>query len=337
MKLVQVKKLFPDANIPTRATDGSVGYDLYAYHLLARTREREHAAELPFEVPPQKAALFGVGIAMKLPFPWEGQVRPRSGLANLYDVELSNSPGTVDPDYRGEVSVLLRNRGEVAFAVDKGARIAQILFNEVKIPHLEIVEELPNTSRGVGGFGSTGLYDIALGDAGYQTQQARLDAYFMKIAVAASELSNCLRGCTRGDDGEYPRNAAGFYVGATRRFGCVIVKGTTIVGQGFNRRNMDCTEREGCIRERENISTGESNDRGCDHAEQVAFQHYMQEGGTALRDTTIYVNAEPCVMCAKWIAGSGATAVVVPEGVFPKNGLLYLRDAGIEIRRAKTN
>ena len=153
--LIKYVKLFPDARPPIRLSDGAVGYDVHAYHLLdAETKASK--GELPASIPPGGKLLVGTGIKFAVPQTYDCQVRPRSGLANKYDVELSNSPGTVDPDYRGEIGILLRNRGSKPFIVKRGDRVAQLIFTKVEMPVFREVEELPETTRGAGGFGSTG-------------------------------------------------------------------------------------------------------------------------------------------------------------------------------------
>ncbi len=101
-------------------------------------------------------ALVATGIVIALPRGFEGQVRPRSGLALKHGVTCLNSPGTIDADYRGEVKVLLINHGEVPFRVERGLRIAQLVVARVAHATLESVEVLDATDRGGGGFGSTG-------------------------------------------------------------------------------------------------------------------------------------------------------------------------------------
>jgi dUTP pyrophosphatase len=108
-------------------------------------------------IPPGKRAMVGTGIKMAIPSGYEGQVRPRSGLAAKHGVTLLNSPGTVDSDYRGEVRVIMINLGEEIFEVKRGDRIAQIVF--APCVRLETAEaaSLPETARDGGGFGSTGV------------------------------------------------------------------------------------------------------------------------------------------------------------------------------------
>ncbi len=139
---LKVKRL-KDIPLPSYATPGSSGLDLYA-------------AE-DVEIPPGEFRLIGTGIAVEIPPGFEGEVRPRSGLAAKYGVTLLNTPGTIDSDYRGEVKVVLINHGREIFHVRKGMRIAQLVIKKVERVEVCEVEELGETGRGEGGFGSTGL------------------------------------------------------------------------------------------------------------------------------------------------------------------------------------
>jgi dUTP pyrophosphatase len=130
--------------VPTRATPGSAGFDLRA------------AVDDPVTIEPGRRAVVPCGIALAIPEGWEGQVRPRSGLAARHGVTVLNAPGTIDSDYRGEVKVPLINLGEETFVVGRGERIAQILFAPVPDARLVRVEVLSEGARGGGGFGSTG-------------------------------------------------------------------------------------------------------------------------------------------------------------------------------------
>lgn len=101
--------------------------------------------------------LVPTGLAIALPYGFEGQVRPRSGLALKHGITVLNSPGTIDADYRGEIKVILINLGQDAFRIARGDRIAQLVIARVDQPQLEIVSALDETERSSGGFGSTGV------------------------------------------------------------------------------------------------------------------------------------------------------------------------------------
>jgi dUTP pyrophosphatase len=128
---------------PTRAHADDAGYDLHA----------NEAATLA----PGRRASIGTGVALEIPDGWAGLVLPRSGLAARHGITLVNTPGLIDPGYRGEVRVLLLNTDESAdFQVDPGDRIAQLVLVRFESPELERAGELERTARGEGGFGSTG-------------------------------------------------------------------------------------------------------------------------------------------------------------------------------------
>jgi dUTP pyrophosphatase len=112
--------------------------------------------ETPLILAPGKHAMVPTGLAIALPPGFEAQVRPRSGLAAKHGVTVLNSPGTIDADYRGEISVILINHGEAAFAIKRGERIAQMVIAPVVQAQLVPVTTLSATDRGSGGFGSTG-------------------------------------------------------------------------------------------------------------------------------------------------------------------------------------
>lgn len=131
--------------LPSRQTEQSVGFDLFASN------------EKPITLKPGKRTIVPTGIAIELPSGFEAQIRPRSGLAYKYGLTILNSPGTIDPDYRGEIKVIVANFGEKKFVIKKGDRIAQMVFSKVVIPKLKEVEELKATKRNRGGFGHTGL------------------------------------------------------------------------------------------------------------------------------------------------------------------------------------
>jgi dUTP pyrophosphatase len=113
-------------------------------------------ADAPLTLVPGARAMVPTGIAIALPAGTEAQVRPRSGLAARHGVTVLNSPGTVDADYRGEIQVILINLGQEPFAVTRGMRIAQLIIAPVSRARLDQVDSLDNTTRGAGGFGSTG-------------------------------------------------------------------------------------------------------------------------------------------------------------------------------------
>ena len=117
------------------------------------------AADAPLVVPPGGRALVPTGIAIALPDGFEGQVRPRSGLSIEYGVTVINAPGTIDADYRGEIQVPIVNLGAEPFSITRGMRIAQLVIAPVTRARFVSVDELTSTSRGVSGFGSTGLSD----------------------------------------------------------------------------------------------------------------------------------------------------------------------------------
>lgn len=335
---IRIAKLVPKAQIPVRASDGAIGYDVFAARVLDR-HTKEPIVDLPVTIEPGDAQLIGIGVVIALPWGFEAQVRPRSGLASKYDIELSNSPGTVDPDFRGEVGVLLRNRGNKPFTIEFGMRVAQLIFSQVEIPQLVEVhtsDELPPTRRGTGGFGSTGLTGLGLGTEEYDQVLTRQDRYFMGIVLATAALSNCVRGCVRDAEGNYLRNEEGELIGQKRRYGCVIAQGLRIISSGFNAQYPGsplCSE-VGCLREERGIKSGEQIEvcRAV-HAEQMAINS-AAEVGVSVKGATMYVNAEPCLFCARQIAGLGIETLVILEGGYgPTHGLKIIEEAGIIIRK----
>ncbi len=141
---VRVALIDPEARdlVPERATPGAAGLDL--------------KSSVDLVIAKSARALVPTGIAIALPDGFEGQVRPRSGLALKHGVTCLNSPGTIDSDYRGEVKVILVNHGEEPFAITRGMRIAQLVIAALAPVALEVVTSLEETARGGGGFGSTG-------------------------------------------------------------------------------------------------------------------------------------------------------------------------------------
>ena len=135
--------------LPAYETAGAAGMDL---------RASLHASDRAqgIKLPSQGRALVPTGLAMAIPPGFEGQIRPRSGLAARHGVTLSNSPGTIDSDYRGEVMVLMINLGPETFTIRHGERIAQMVVAPVVQAQVTEVSVLPDSARGAGGFGSTG-------------------------------------------------------------------------------------------------------------------------------------------------------------------------------------
>lgn len=146
---VSVKRL-PHAEglpLPRYETAGAAGMDLVA-------AVAEHS---PIELSPGARALVPTGLVLQLPHGFEGQVRPRSGLALRNGITVLNSPGTIDADYRGEVQVILANLGAEPFIVARGSRIAQLVIARVETVVLHETDVISETIRGAGGFGSTGV------------------------------------------------------------------------------------------------------------------------------------------------------------------------------------
>jgi len=132
-----------DLPLPSRQTTGSAGFDLAS-------------AEPDFVLAPGERRLVSTGLAVEIPPGIEGQVRPRSGLALRHGITMPNAPGTIDSDYRGEVRVILQNLGTEPVTIVRGDRIAQLVFARYETPELVDATELEQSSRGAGGFGSTG-------------------------------------------------------------------------------------------------------------------------------------------------------------------------------------
>ena len=141
---VVFKQLRPDAVVPQYMTENAAGMDLAAAIDEARV------------LAPGERAAIGTGLAMAIAPGFEGQVRPRSGLAIKHGITVVNAPGTIDSDFRGEAMVLLINLGREPVTIEPGQRIAQLVIAPVVRAEVAVAEELPATSRGSGGFGSTG-------------------------------------------------------------------------------------------------------------------------------------------------------------------------------------
>jgi len=141
---VQVRRLLAAAILPRYMTDLAAGVDLHA------------ALAVDVTLAPGERALVPTGLALAIPSGFEGQVRPRSGLALKKGVSLVNSPGTIDADYRGEVGIIIINHGQEAVTIAPGERIAQLIIAPVVRAEFVEVDELDTTRRNAGGFGHTG-------------------------------------------------------------------------------------------------------------------------------------------------------------------------------------
>jgi len=130
--------------LPCYMTAGAAGMDLYA------------AVNETVMLNPGEIKLIPVGICISLPLGYEAQIRPRSGLALKYGITMVNTPGTIDADYRGEIGLIMTNLGKAPFEINRGDRVAQMVFNRVARADLVEVEDLDQTDRNSGGFGSTG-------------------------------------------------------------------------------------------------------------------------------------------------------------------------------------
>lgn len=134
-----------DLSVPRYATELSAGLDILA------------AVAQPVTLNPGQRALIPTGLSWALPEGMEAQIRSRSGLALKHGVVVLNAPGTIDADYRGEVGIILMNLGQAPFVVERGLRVAQVVFARVEKVEWQLVDSLPSTQRSEGGFGSTGL------------------------------------------------------------------------------------------------------------------------------------------------------------------------------------
>ena len=144
MTKILIKRLSKEVPLPKYETNGSSGMDL--------------AANIndSVDINPGKTAIIPTGLALSIPKGFEVQIRPRSGLAAKQKISVLNTPGTIDADYRGEIKVILINLGQESFKVEKGLRIAQMVVCPVIQAQLKEVDDLTETERGKGGFGSTG-------------------------------------------------------------------------------------------------------------------------------------------------------------------------------------
>ena len=137
--------------LPTYSTEYSAGMDLRA------NLKNDEGNDEIISIAPGKRALILTGLYIQLPYGYEAQIRPRSGLALKYGITVLNTPGTIDADYRGEIGICLINHGNDIFDVHHGDRIAQIVFAKVDQVQLIEVDKLDDTERGIGGFGHTGV------------------------------------------------------------------------------------------------------------------------------------------------------------------------------------
>ena len=144
---IQIKRLEnnPDLPLPGYETEGSSGMDIRA------------AVDGHVILNPGEAKLIPTGFAMSIPPGYEGQIRPRSGLALRHGIGMVNSPGTIDSDYRGEISIIMVNWGQKPFAINRGDRIAQMIIGRVYRADLVDSNSLDSTLRGAGGFGHSGI------------------------------------------------------------------------------------------------------------------------------------------------------------------------------------
>ena len=144
MTKILIKRLSKEVSLPKYETSGSSGMDLRAY------------IDSNININPGQTAIIPTGLALSIPKGFEVQIRPRSGLAAKQKISVLNTPGTIDSDYRGEIKVILINLGPEPFKVEKGLRIAQMIVCPIVQAQLKEVDDLSETDRGKGGFGSTG-------------------------------------------------------------------------------------------------------------------------------------------------------------------------------------
>ncbi len=144
---VKFKKLQEDKNLllPAYTSEGSSGMDIRAY------------VNEPVVLRPGETKLIPAGLAVSIPFGYEAQIRPRSGLALRHGIGLVNSPGTIDSDYRGEIGLIMINWGDKSFVIKSGDRVAQMIISRVYQADILLVGDLDETTRGDGGFGHTGI------------------------------------------------------------------------------------------------------------------------------------------------------------------------------------
>jgi len=144
MVKVLIKKLDKKVEIPSYKTEGASGVDLMAF------------IDKPIKLEPKTSCLVPTGLSVAFSKDYEIQIRPRSGLAAKNNISVLNTPGTIDSDYRGEIKIILFNHGDKNFIINNKDRVAQMILTPVNKMDLEEVNNLPDTLRGEGGFGSTG-------------------------------------------------------------------------------------------------------------------------------------------------------------------------------------
>jgi len=141
---VLVKRLNPKVELPAYKTSGASGMDLMAF------------VDQPIKIAPKSSCLVPTGLAIAFSEDYEIQIRPRSGLAVKNNITVLNTPGTIDSDYRGEIKIILFNHGNEEFIINNKDRVAQMILSPVIKMNLEEADDLPDSIRGEGGFGSTG-------------------------------------------------------------------------------------------------------------------------------------------------------------------------------------
>ncbi len=144
MVKILIKKLNPSVEIPVYKTNGASGMDLMAF------------IDQPIKLAPNSSCLVPTGLSVAFSEDYEIQIRPRSSLAAKNSITVLNTPGTIDSDYRGEIKIILFNHGKEEFIINNKDRVAQMILSSVIKMELEEIDDLPNTLRGKGGFGSTG-------------------------------------------------------------------------------------------------------------------------------------------------------------------------------------
>ena len=144
MARVLIKKLNPDVELPVYKTSGASGMDLMAF------------LEEPIRIAPNRSYLVPTGLSIAFSEDYEIQIRPRSGLAAKNNITVLNTPGTIDSDYRGEIKIILFNHGKIDFIINNKDRVAQMILTPIVKMELEETDNLPDSLRGEGGFGSTG-------------------------------------------------------------------------------------------------------------------------------------------------------------------------------------